>query len=156
MKENMIKQVEEFWAERKMNEGMLPEKDQKAIDLEVVKEQILDLNDKFDYLLYVMMKDRRLQNKGGEYEIAEPQPSATSINAPSFHKATTELEELEVKDQVKNFEKAAKKRFGVDRKQFRKATPRQPVFKRIQEVRLQEIENEKRALLKAQQEQLEK
>jgi hypothetical protein len=50
-----------------MNEGLLPEKDQKALDLEVVKEQILDLNDKFDYLLFVLLKDKKLENKGGEY-----------------------------------------------------------------------------------------
>lgn len=43
-----------------MNEDLLPEKDQKAIDLEVVKEQILDLNDKFDYLLHVLMKEKKI------------------------------------------------------------------------------------------------
>jgi hypothetical protein len=104
-----------------MNENLLPEKDQKAIDIEVVKEQILDLNDKFDYLLFVMMKDKRLQNKDGDYQIHEP---IASINAPEIHKATTELEELEVKDAVKTFEQAAKKKFGEERKRFRKATPR--------------------------------
>ena len=50
-----------------MNEGLLPEVDQKAIDLEVVKEQILDLNDKFDYLLFVLMKERRIEQKNDDF-----------------------------------------------------------------------------------------
>ena len=67
MKEEMVRNVEEFWRERKMNENLLPERDQKAIDLEVVKEQILDLNDKFDYLLSIMMKERRIEPKGEDF-----------------------------------------------------------------------------------------
>lgn len=126
-----------------MNEGLMPEKDQKAIDLEIVKEQILDLNDKFDYLLYVMMKEKKIENKGGEFHIGSIQDAP----AHSINREPSELEEYEVKDDVKNFEKFAKKKFGAERQRFRKATPRQPLYKRIQEIRLQEIENEKKALL---------
>ena len=109
MRDQMMKQVDEFWSERKLNEGLLPEKDQKAIDLEVVKEQILDINDKFDYLLFVLMKERRIENKSGEFQLTQ---TPNEVLSPSINRATTELEELEVKDDVKNFEKAAKKRFG--------------------------------------------
>lgn len=105
-----------------MNENLLPEKDQKAIDIEVVKEQILDLNDKFDYLLFVMMKDKRIQPKDGNYQLKEP--LTTSINDEPHSQPAAELEELEVKDAVKTFEQAARKKFGEERKRFRKATPR--------------------------------
>ena len=145
MREEMVRQVDEFQAERKMNEELMPDKDQKAIDIEIVKEQILDLNDKFDYLMYVLMKDRRLENKDGDYQVTSAPTYTHAIN-----KAATELEELEVKDEVKNFEKTAKKKLGQERKRFRKATPRQPLYKRIQEIRLQELENEKMAQLKHQ------
>ena len=112
MKDSLQKQVDEFWEERKANEGLLPEKDQKAIDLEVVKEQILDLNDKFDYLLYVMMKDRRLESKGEDYQLVSEaeQQKVQQQQTANYHSinshvsnAAVALEELEVKDQVKNF-----------------------------------------------------
>ena len=112
-----------------MNEGLLPEKDQKAIDIEVVKEQVLDLNDKFDYLMFVLMKERRVEAHGGDFHFhASPTPTPKEDHTANYHSATSvaaqELEEIEIKDSVKKFEQAAKKKFGLDRQQFRKATPR--------------------------------
>ena len=40
----------------------------------------------------------------------------------------------------------AKKKFGEDRKRFRKATPRQPLIKRIQEATKLEREKEEKEL----------
>lgn len=56
-KEQMQIQTELFHKERTNNENLVPPPNQTEIDVEIVKEQILNLNDKFDYLLYVMMKN---------------------------------------------------------------------------------------------------
>jgi hypothetical protein len=49
-----------FHQERLDNEDLVPPPDQKEIDIEIVKEQILDLNDKFDYLILLMMKNKKM------------------------------------------------------------------------------------------------
>lgn len=41
--------------ERKSNEEMLPE-DVKGKHIDIIKEQVLDLNDKFDFLVSLMIK----------------------------------------------------------------------------------------------------
>lgn len=56
----MEAQTELFHIERINNESLVPPPNQTDIDVEIVKEQILNLNDKFDYLLYVMMKNQKL------------------------------------------------------------------------------------------------
>ena len=45
--------------ERISNEDMIP-KDVQGENIDVVKEQILDLNDKFDFLLSLLMKGQKL------------------------------------------------------------------------------------------------
>jgi hypothetical protein len=56
----MIKHADMFHQERLDNEDLVPPPDQKEIDIEIVKEQILDLNDKFDYLILLMMKNKKM------------------------------------------------------------------------------------------------
>jgi hypothetical protein len=37
---------------------MLPKEDEKGVTVDIIKEQILDLNDKFDYILFLLMKQK--------------------------------------------------------------------------------------------------
>jgi hypothetical protein len=57
LKAEMEHETELLKAERKENEDLCPGIDQQVIDIEVVKEQILDLNDKFDFLINLMIKN---------------------------------------------------------------------------------------------------
>lgn len=56
----MIKQADIFRAERHHN-GELTAIDEKERDLETIKEQILDLNDKFDFLVSLMIKGQKIE-----------------------------------------------------------------------------------------------
>lgn len=47
--------ADEMRVERLDNEDLIPE-DVKGKHIEIVKEQIIDLNDKFDYLISLMIK----------------------------------------------------------------------------------------------------
>jgi len=47
-------------AERKQNDELLPKANPAEGHVKVVKNQILDLNDKIDYLVFIMMRDQML------------------------------------------------------------------------------------------------
>jgi hypothetical protein len=47
-------------AERKQNEDLVPPPDSQHQELEIVKEQVIDLNDKFDYLVSLMIKNQKI------------------------------------------------------------------------------------------------
>ena len=61
----MIEQVDLFRKERKQNEDIIPSINQVEKDVELVKQQILDLNDKFDYIIFMMIKNQKLQKEAG-------------------------------------------------------------------------------------------
>lgn len=46
--------------ERKENEDLVPGVDQQVIDVEIIKEQIIDLNDKFDFLVSLLIKNQKI------------------------------------------------------------------------------------------------
>jgi len=52
-------------AERLDNEDLIPE-DVHGNHIEIVKEQIIDLNDKFDFLISLMIKNQKLDVKNAE------------------------------------------------------------------------------------------
>jgi hypothetical protein len=56
-KETMIREGDKLKQERKENEDLVPGVDKHILDIEVMKEQIIDLNDKFDYLISLMIKN---------------------------------------------------------------------------------------------------
>ncbi len=58
-KDNMDKCAEAMKAERLENEDLIP-KDVHGEQIEIVKEQIIDLNDKFDFLISLMIKSQKL------------------------------------------------------------------------------------------------
>jgi hypothetical protein len=59
-KQGMINEVDKLRIERQQNDDMVPKENPMEKDLDIVKSQILDLNDKFDYLIYLMIKNNKL------------------------------------------------------------------------------------------------
>ncbi len=59
LKAKMNKTVEQLKEERQDNEDMLP-KDTHLQGLEVAKEQVLNLSDKFDFLIGLLAKSNKL------------------------------------------------------------------------------------------------
>jgi hypothetical protein len=55
----MVNAADLMREERKHNTNLLPE-DTNGKNIDLVKEQILDLNDKFDFLLSLLMKGQKL------------------------------------------------------------------------------------------------
>jgi hypothetical protein len=81
-KEQMYLQTEIFHKERMENEDLVPPPDQTEVDVEVIKDQILTLNDKFDYLLYVMMKNQKLGHEvsSSDFTVDESKIKQISID----------------------------------------------------------------------------
>ena len=74
LRDTMYKESIEFKQVRKNNDELLPEPDVASQDLKVVKDQILDLNDKFDYLMYLMIKGEKLSKNQNKEEFAFMSP----------------------------------------------------------------------------------
>ena len=55
-KDKVFSEAAKLKKERKENEGLQKQVDETKEAVVVVKEQILDLNDKFDYLISIMLK----------------------------------------------------------------------------------------------------
>lgn len=56
----MVRAAEKMKAERKNNiEEILPE-DEDGSNVEIIKDQMLDINDKFDYLVSLMMRNDKI------------------------------------------------------------------------------------------------
>ena len=56
MREKMYTEAEKLKDERKQNSDLLPV-DENSNNIDIVKEQILNLNDKFDYLMSLLVKN---------------------------------------------------------------------------------------------------
>lgn len=69
-RDQMVQEVDKMRVERNQNNDILPPESSTEKDLQVVKEQILDLNDKFDYLLYLLVKDRKIGKDQNSDEFA--------------------------------------------------------------------------------------
>ena len=75
MKEDMTRSVDEFKRERYNNIDLVPKRDQTSIDAEIVKDQVIDLNDKFDYLLYILFKSGKLEENMEDFHFKSGQVS---------------------------------------------------------------------------------
>lgn len=137
-------QAEKMKVERLDNEDLIPE-DVHGNHIEIVKEQILDLNDKFDFLISLMIKNQKLDVKTSEQlddaDFALQDQVDSSLNRGSI----VGLQSDEILTAVKAFQKKAKKVTGEDRKQLRKAEPKRPLIERVRDaIQLQEeLENKK-------------
>lgn len=59
----MDKASDDYKVERNKNLNLAPPRSKKEIDVEYVKEQALDLNDKFDFLISLLMKNQKMGAK---------------------------------------------------------------------------------------------
>jgi hypothetical protein len=59
LKEEMTKRAEQMRYERLQNDDLIPN-DTHGENLEVIKEQIIDLNDKFDFLVTLMAQTHQM------------------------------------------------------------------------------------------------
>ena len=66
--------------ERSKNMELAPPVEQTTIDLDIVKEQIIDLNDKFDFLIFTMMKNRKLAQERGTKQFIIGDEVTSSLN----------------------------------------------------------------------------
>lgn len=137
-------QAEKMKVERLDNEDLIPE-DVHGNHIEIVKEQIIDLNDKFDFLISLMIKNQKLDVKTGEQldevDFALQDQVDSSLNRGSF----VGLQNDEILTAVKAFQKKAKKVTGEDRKLLRRAEPKRPLIERVRDaIKLQEeLDNKK-------------
>ena len=127
--------VQKYRDERIDNQNLklVEEESQADIDVEVIKEQVLDMQTKFDYLISMMMKSNVIAKEGSGYALnpsgAQMQPS---INADDM--AVNQNEAFEFQERAKE---AMEK--GTDREKLRKPPPVKPISVRIREF-LQEEE----------------
>lgn len=71
-KDQMIAEVDKLRVERNDNMDITSSKKTEN-DIEIVKDQVLELNDKFDYLVYLFLKSQRIkkeESKQGEFYIS--------------------------------------------------------------------------------------
>lgn len=77
-KSDMIKQADLFRDERKSNEELI-ENDTLGENVSVVKEQISELNDKFDFLVSLLLKSNKLGvSESQKFQLAQSLPSSIS------------------------------------------------------------------------------
>jgi hypothetical protein len=84
LKSKMTVTTDALRNERLNNMDMNPV-DNDAINLDIVKEQVLDLNDKFDFLISLLVKSKQMgvANVGKETDFVIGQPNS-SLNGESF------------------------------------------------------------------------
>ena len=137
-------QAEKMKVERLDNEDLIPE-DVHGNHIEIVKEQILDLNDKFDFLISLMIKNQKLDVKTSEQLDDADFTLQDQVDSSLNRGSIVGLQSDEILTAVKAFQKKAKKVTGEDRKQLRKAEPKRPLIERVRDaIQLQEeLENKK-------------
>ena len=67
--------------EMKQNEDLVPPESEEKVGIEIIKEQIIDLNDKFDFLINLMIKNQKIgviknpEGKEPDFFINNDQPA---------------------------------------------------------------------------------
>lgn len=125
LKAKMTENVDQMRTERRDNEDLIPE-DVHGTHLEVVKEQIIDLNDKFDFLITLMLKGNKLGYVQDDFTLDDRVD-------PSLNRGSAGLHSEEVVSAVEAFEMKARQVTGDRRKQFRKPAPKKKLTERVQE-----------------------
>eukprot|EP00347_Sterkiella_histriomuscorum_P010536 403375907 len=154
LKDRMTQAAEDMKNERATNQELLPQ-DVEGENIEVIKEQILDLNDKFDFLVKLMLEGQAIKAKSGSNEqilheteqddygndiqvikgIVKEEFTEFTLNSGAETQDTLDgLTEDEVMNFVNQFEKEAKKTVGAGvRDQFRRAEAMKPLKERVNE-----------------------
>ena len=115
--------------ERKDNEDLLP-KDVHGDQLEVVKEQIIDLNDKFDFLISLMIRGNKL---GYTQDLDHTDFTLNEKVDSSLNRGSVDIQTEDIVTAVSAFENKAKEVTGVRRKQFRKPEHKKNLKERVQD-----------------------
>ena len=115
--------------ERKDNEDLVS-KDVHGEYLEVVKEQIIDLNDKFDFLISLMIKGNKL---GYTQDVDQTDFTLNEKVESSLNRGSADINTDEVLSAVTAFESKAKQVTGVRRKQLRKAEHKKSLRERVED-----------------------
>lgn len=127
--------------ERKSNIDLLPV-DVNGNNIELVKEQVLDLNDKFDFLLSLLMKGQKLGVKVEHTTEGFHVIKGFSLQTQQIdHNHTLIPEECEfdpandshVHRAIREFEQKAKQTVGLERKMHRKPEPKKTLSERIKD-----------------------
>lgn len=139
-KAQLIEEVDKLKEEKKENENLVPGEDETQRDVEIIKEQIIDLNDKFDFLVSLLIKSQKIGMKKDELN----QPDFVMGDGKTSINSNAEIEEEEIVDMVKTFEEKAKETTGKARKNLRKPDPVKPLKKRVEELKKEEEEKQKR------------
>ena len=137
--------------ERISNLDMLP-RDINAENIDLVKEQVLDLNDKFDFLLSLLMKGQKLGVSLDHTQEVQPAFKEFSLGnvQTSLNQNNDEEEAFDPKNgehllkAVKEFEARARHEVGKDRQKFRKPEPKKSLIDRIMEAHKFEEEQGKK------------
>ena len=146
LKDQMVKSADLMKEERAQNEELLPV-DVEGHNIEIVKEQIIDLNDKFDFLVKLMLKNQTLAAEQVENEVSgetetefkmlenlsSANTNSTSLNGNAASSNLYGMSETELLQFVRKFEYQARKTAGAERQQYRKAEPQRPLSERVQE-----------------------
>ena len=133
LKEEVERTSELHKAEKKENDDLVPGESQDVVDVEIIKEQIIDLNDKFDYLITLLLQDQQIAVSRDENDLADFSLSQAK---------DTVMDSKALKLVVKEFEEKAKQVTGQDRVKFRKQPPMLPIIQRIKNIQKQdEMEN---------------
>jgi hypothetical protein len=125
----MINCADSMRNERKDNEDLIP-KDLHGEYLEVVKEQIIDLNDKFDFLISLMIKGNKM---GYVHNYEQTDFTYGEKVEASLNRASVSFGTEEIVSAVHEFENKAKQVTGVKRRQFRKPEPKKNLTERVKE-----------------------
>ena len=127
-KKNMQKHVEAYRKERMDNINLNLTRVPNIADehVEVIKENVLDIQTKFDYLLSLMMRSKLLKKEGGQFSLGPGGAVQPSINEESVQQEKQTLHEFE-SDAKERIEK------GTDRASLRKPAPKEPLIKRLQQ-----------------------
>lgn len=110
----------------------LIKRDPQGEDIEIVKEQILDINDKFDFLVSLLMKSHKIQTKTIEDDEGEEDVDfAINEGENLTQEGYDPIEYSKILEFVHKFEELAKKASGDDRKVLRKPQPARPLTQRV-------------------------
>lgn len=136
LKQTMENDFDHMKQERYDNMDLVPV-DVKGQQIETIKEQILDLNDKFDFLISLMIQSNKLKVRSVEDEHDNFKSGTGMLNLPTTTDDEVVTEGEEVSDPVKaakTFQKIATEETGQERKHLRKPPPKKPIDQRIKEV----------------------
>ncbi|CDW74107.1 small-conductance calcium-activated potassium channel protein [Stylonychia lemnae] len=133
LKEKMIKASDEMRKERiNNNEEILPI-DEDGNNIELIKNQVLDINDKFDYMVQMLLKSNQLVPSSDQVDKHEEMQFRLNDPKEGTESLIDGVNDEELIQFVQKFEETAKLNAGEERAQFREKQAERPLMERINE-----------------------